>query len=287
MKSYLRLMRLKHYLKNGLIILPLIFSGNLFDYVELGRVLVGFIVFSLLASVIYIINDIHDVENDRKHPTKCKRPLASGEISIRNAIILLVILTLLASVSNYFIAEDQLLIWGTLLFYVGINVAYSAGIKNVALLDVFVLVLGYLVRVYYGALIIGVEVSSWLYLTVISMAFFLGLGKRRNEMGKQGTGARKVLKQYSVAFLDKNMYTCLGLTIMFYSLWCETMVRVLGNSLILSTVPLVIMICMRYSLIIEGNSAGDPVDVVFSDRIILLLIALYGIIIFTLLYGVR
>lgn len=256
MKKYLKLMRVKHYLKNGLIFLPLIFAGELFNITQLGKTCIGFLAFSLSASAIYIVNDMKDIQNDRNHPTKCKRPLASGSVPVRNAKVLFALMLIAVIALNYSIAGSNLLIWGVIILYISSNFAYSMGLKNIALVDVFILVLGFILRVYYGALIIGVEVSSWLYLTVISMAFFVGLGKRRNEMNKQGVGVRKVLKQYNAEFLDKNMYTCLGLTIAFYSLWCEAMVKTLGNSFILSTVPLVIMICMKYSLDIEGNSDG-------------------------------
>jgi 4-hydroxybenzoate polyprenyltransferase len=263
----------------------LIFAGQLFTLSQFFKTCIGFLAFSILASIVYIINDINDLESDRKHPVKCLRPLASGEVSIKNAKILLGLLMILVLLLNYSVAQSNYVIWVVMILYIGFNIAYSMGLKNIALIDIFILVMGFIFRVYYGALIISVDVSSWLYLTVISMAFFLGLGKRRNEMSKQGANARKVLIQYNADFLDKNMYICLGLTIAFYSLWCEAMVKTLATPFLLSTVPLVIMICMKYSLDIEGNSEGDPIEVVYSDKILLLLIGLYTAIMAILLYG--
>ena len=132
----------------------------------------------------------------------------------------------------------------------------------------------------------NVPVSNWLYLTILAISFYLGLGKRRNEIDKS-KDSRKVLAQYNRNFLDKNMYMCLGLTIMFYSLWCVDPInssRFIGLNYLLFTVPIVMIICMKYSLDIEGDSFGDPVDVVFSDKTILVLIAIYALCLFGLLY---
>ncbi|MFR4988462.1 UbiA prenyltransferase family protein [Anaerotruncus colihominis] len=284
MTQYLKLLRVKHYLKNGLIFFPLIFSRNLFDIEMLLKTFLGFIAFSFAASIIYVINDMRDIENDRQHPTKCNRPLASGAISISSAKVIIVMLIIFTIIINWLIAGFNLLIWAILIIYVGSNLIYSLGAKNMVLIDVFILTLGYILRLYYGALIIGVEVSSWMYLTILAMAFFLGLGKRRNELRKNGIQSRQVLQKYSWEFLDKNMYMCLGAAILFYSLWCESMVEVLQTRFLLWTVPLVILICMRYSLIVENDSDGDPIEVVFTDKMLLALILVFVIAVASFLY---
>ncbi len=284
MKKYLKLIRIKHWLKNGLIFFPLVFGGCLFDANLFAKVCIGFFAFSLSASAIYIINDILDIENDRRHATKRNRPLASGAISVRSARLTCGLILVGVVALNFLVAADNLLMWSVLALYIVINFTYSMGLKNVALLDIFILVLGYILRIYYGGLIAGIEVSSWLYLTVVSMAFFLGLGKRRNEMKTQEVETRKVLKQYNTSFLEKNMYMCLGLTIAFYSLWCQSIVESRETPFILLTIPLVFTICMKYSLNVEGNSDGDPVEVVFSDKALLLLMGVYACMMFVILY---
>ena len=166
------------------------------------------------------------------------------------------------------------------------NIAYSFGLKNIPIIDILILSIGFLLRVFYGAIILSLNVSNWLYLTILSISFYLGLGKRRNEIDKS-KNSRKVLEQYNRNFLDKNMYMCLALTIMFYSLWCVDPInssKFSGVNYLLFTVPIVMIICMKYSLNIEGDSFGDPVDVVFSDKVILTLIALYGVCLLFLLY---
>ncbi|WP_285396536.1 UbiA prenyltransferase family protein [Lysinibacillus sp. fls2-241-R2A-57] len=286
MKSYIKLMRIHHYIKNGLIFTPLIFSGNLFDIELLFKSFLGFLAFSLVASAIYIINDIQDVELDRLHPTKCKRPLAANLISLTNAKILGVSLVIIAAIINVYTANNSLAAWVSLILYLIFNLAYSNGLKNLPIIDVAILVSGFVFRVIYGAGITGIEISSWLYLTVISMSFYLGLGKRRNELIKQKNKSRKVLKYYNQSFLDKNMYMSLALTITFYSLWTVDPLTIarLSNNFLVWTVPLVILICMKYSLNIEGDSDGDPVEVILKDKVLIGMVALFILITLGILY---
>ena len=280
-KSYIKLMRVKHYIKNLLIFLPLIFSLN-FNNIQMNiKVLLGFIVFSLTCSIVYIINDIQDVEKDRKHPEKCKRPIASGKVSVKEAWILALVLFIIVAILCVWSEIDYKSIL-ILLTYLAINILYSKVLKHIPLLDVIVLVACYVLRVLFGATLIGVFVSHWLYLTIISFAFYLALGKRRNEMTKSlenGTETRNVLKYYTKDFLDKNMYMCLALTIVFYSLWCvdEITITKFDINYLIWTIPLLIIICMKYSLNIEGNSYGDPVDVILSDKVLVILILIYCI----------
>lgn len=283
MKKYFKLIRIKHWLKNGLIFFPIVFANKLFQVDNFVKVLLGFFSFSFAASFVYIMNDLRDIENDKMHRTKCTRPLASGEISVRNAVFLSVFLVLLALGFNTIIS-NKIATLLLLIVYIASNLIYSFGAKNIVLLDLTILVLGYILRIYYGAVIIGVEVSGWLYLTVMSMAFYLSLGKRRNEIVKEGEISRKVLKKYNPQFLDKNMYMMLGLTIVFYSLWCEELARKKDASEILFTVPLVVLICMKYSLTIEGDSDGDPMEVLLDDKILFVLVAFYMVMIVGILY---
>lgn len=284
MIKYLKLMRIKHWLKNVLVFAALVFGGKLFSLKEFYNCCIAFFVFSLAASFVYIVNDIEDVEKDRKHPTKCKRPLASGEVSLAEARGLLIILFISVSVLNYFLL-NTLLSWGGILAYILLNIFYSKQGKNIALLDVVILAIGYVLRIYYGAMATGIEVSGWLYLTVTFVAFHLGLGKRRNELQQLGKESRKVLQYYSKEFLDKNMYMFLSLTIMCYACWCENVNSYRGNGKMLLTVPIVVLICMRYSLNIESNkSDGDPMNVILQDKLLLILALLYIIIIIGILY---
>lgn len=281
MKDYIQLMRIKHYIKNGLIFLPLLFSRNLLQPELLKKTIFGFVLFSLACSIVYILNDIFDAEKDRNHSTKKNRPIASGRVSKTQAVIFILVLTILIIVLNY-ICFSTFLPHPLILTYLILNLLYSFYLKNVPIIDIAVLSVGFILRVFFGAALIDVAVSDWLYLTVMAMSFYLGLGKRRNEVLKNETGTRKVLSKYNKNFLDKNMYVCVALTIVFYAMWCIDTVELIPH--IMWTVPLVMIICMKYSLTVEGISDGDPVSTLLHDRFLFLLVLLYGATIFTLIY---
>lgn len=271
---YLKLMRVKHYIKNLLIFLPLIFSMNFYDLNKDIKTLIGFILFSLVSSIIYIINDINDIEKDKNHPKKCKRPLASGELTKKEAYILLIILALIVIIGNVILRTSWYSIT-ILVSYLILNILYSKIFKNIPIVDVICLVIGFVLRVIYGASLIDVQVSNWLYLTIISFAFYLALGKRRNEL-QAGGDTRKVLKFYNKEFLDKNMYMFLTLMLVFYSMWCvdESNIAKFNNKLIY-TVPILMIIAMKYSFNIENSAEGDPVEVLLSDKVLMILVLLF------------
>ena len=182
MREYLKLLRVHHYIKNFLIFGALACSGNFFCKDKLITTILGFISFCLISSVIYIINDINDIEKDKLHPTKKNRPLASGEISKFNGIITAIIIATAGIIFNLsiFKISSSLL----LLLYFVLNLGYSLGLKNIPIIDITILVSGFLIRVLYGAWITNIDISNWLYLTVIAASFYFALGKRRNELKK-------------------------------------------------------------------------------------------------------
>ena len=285
-KNYFKLLRVNHYLKNFLVLFPLVFSSELLNLSKLKTTVLGFIAFCLTASIVYIINDLKDIENDKKHPVKKNRPFASGKVSKVEGIIILIVLTLIVLGLSYFIGFEHWIALLLLGVYLLLNVFYSFGLKNVPIVDIVILVSGFLIRVVYGAQIIDLTVSNWMYLTVISASFYMGLGKRRNEIIKQGDKSRKVLKYYTKEFLDKNMYVFLGLCIVFYALWAvdPTTINKLGNNLMIWTVPFIMVILMKYSLNVEGNSFGDPVDVILHDKSLLAIGAIYALSMFGIIY---
>lgn len=278
-------MRIKHYLKNGLIFLPLIFNSQLFEIKPLLMTFYGFISFCLISSAVYVINDIKDVEKDRMHKIKKNRPIASGAISIKEAILLFIVLTISSLCINIFIIKEFSSIL-LISLYLILNIMYSLGLKNIPIIDVVILVSGFVIRVIYGASITSIEISKWLYLTVMSGSFFMGFGKRRNEIIKQGNDSRAVLKYYTKDYLDKFMYACLVLTLMFYSLWSvdTTTTAKFGENMIY-TIPLVMIIFMKYCLDIEGDSYGDPVDVITSDKVLMCMVGVLAISMYILIYA--
>ena len=279
--EYLKLIRVKHYLKNFLVFLPAIFSGMLFDSNVLFKVIIMFFAFSFTSSIIYVINDINDIESDRKHPIKKNRPLASGKVSKKGAIITIIILVLLITGLLYF--ANLLFDFSSLILivYFIINLGYSFGLKNIPLVDITILALGFVLRVTYGGVGLGIEISNWLFLTILSISFYMAFGKRRNELIKNGSNSRKVLKSYNKDFLDKNMYMFLALTIVFYSLWA---VSAFNNEFFKYSIILVIVILLKYCMDVEDDNFGDPIEVITHDKVLLVLGALYIIFVFSSIY---
>lgn len=287
-KYYLKEMRIHHYIKNLLIFVPLACSGKLFDIDKLIMLLFAFISFCFMSSAVYCINDICDREMDKQHPSKIARPIANGDITVKSACIFTVILIMLSLVFNLFCFNIYSFI--LLLSYLLINIGYSFGLKNIPLIDISILAAGFIIRILYGSVISDIQISNWLYLVVISVAFYLGFGKRRNELIRQeGSNTRKVIKKYPLSFLDSSMNMCMALIFVFYALWTvdEKTISVYRNTYLIWTLPLVMLIFFKYSLRVEGNSDGDPVEVLLHDKILVALCALYLIIMFVLLYVFR
>ncbi len=277
MFNYIKLIRPKHYIKNFLIFVPLFFSRELFT-VKLYYTVLGYITFCFLASAVYVFNDLKDVEKDKLHPIKCKRPIAVGSVSKAEAVVLGMILILLSFIIlAYYIRSNRAIFLVAL--YLLINIMYSLKLKNYPIVDISVLALGFLIRIMYGGVISDVVVSSWLYLTVIAFSFYFGLGKRRNELRKINSNeTRAVMVYYNDSFLNNHMYMCLGLGLGFYALW-----TVERGGLFLWSVPIAMIICMVYNLDLE-NSDGDPVTVLIGSKSLLILVVVYILFMFVCVY---
>jgi len=292
--KFIKEMRVYHYLKNFLILLPLIFSGKLFSKNYLIYDLIGIISFCFMSSVVYILNDIKDVDKDRKHEKKKNRPIASGEISIPNAKILAIILFVLSVLLiQIFIiiykSKTGVFNWKcivVLMSYFLVNVLYSiVGLKRIPILDIILLVLGFYLRVLMGSVLTGIKISSWLYLVVISGSFYMGFTKRRNEFIQNRDSTREVLLLYNENFLDRNMYSCMTLSIIFFSLWCLEKNNSDPKFNFIMLVPIFMIICFKYSMDVESeNSDGDPMNVILNDKILICLVAIFAILIIILLY---
>lgn len=281
--DYIRLVRPKHALKNVYVLLPLVFSRELTNVPLLWKTFLAFLTFCCTASIVYVMNDLKDAEKDRLHPEKKKRPIASGAVSCKGAIgticVLAAIILILGLLCGF-----PWMGWMCILCYLLLNIVYSFGLKTIPIVDVTILTFGFLLRMLFGSSVIGIAVSNWLYLTVMAISFYMALGKRRNELRQNSTETRDVLRLYSYSFLDKNMQICLTLGITFYALWSMQVPTALGVGPMVWTVPLVLCICMKYSLAVEGDSDGDPVEVIYSDKILLTLIVIFSAVILALLY---
>ena len=280
MKNTIKMMRPRHYIKNFLIFFPLFLVGQLFVWDKLFTVFIGFLTFCLMSSVVYIINDCCDLQNDRKHSTKRLRAIASGMITKLEAIIIAILLTSISFALNIIFANVLTIM--VVLFYVVLNIAYSLRLKNIAILDLILLALCYVIRVLYGDILINAEIAIWVYLTVFSMAIFIGIIKRKNEILTQDNITRKVASVYSVKALNIAEYIFMLLTFVLYLCYIILTIKdaVFGyNSLLLLLGGIcVLFILLRYVKVTNkiGNS-GNPVEVLFKDITLITLVVLFMI----------
>lgn len=277
-------MRPKHWIKNILVFVPMFFSHETPPSQLLYFCILAFLSFSFISSAIYVINDINDIEADKQHPTKRTRPLASGRISKFQATLILLICLVLSILITMYISYTIKSIAPALviLAYLILNIGYSLYLKQMPIIDVGILASGFFLRVLMGSFVTSTPLSEWMYLVVIFGSLFLGLGKRRNEaknIDQNHTTTRKSLSKYNYNFLDKNMYLCLSATIVFYCLWCTNV-----DMTYLLSLPIFIYIMMRYSLIVEGESDGDPVEVLSHDMGLKVSAVIYIIAMVLLLY---
>ena len=188
----IRLMRPEQWLKNGFVLAPLMFSGEFLNLNAVGHALLAAFLFCLASSATYIINDIHDIEQDRHHPKKSRtRPLASSVVTIRMALMLLALLYSVL-LSAWFIAPKVLFV---IVSYMMLNIAYTFALKHQPVLDIFTIAIGFVLRVYAGAVALAVPLSPWMSITTLSLALYLAAVKRRQELAQKGTQGRKVLNQ--------------------------------------------------------------------------------------------
>ena len=261
MFDLLRLMRAHQWVKNTFVFTGLLFGHAWHDPQLVIQVVIAFVSFCLVSSAIYTINDIVDLEQDRNHPKKCKRPLAAGLVSISAAVILAVLLGLLGLVLAYAASPTVLII---LFGYALMNIAYSLWLKHVVILDVFIIATGFMLRILAGTLGVGIPPSQWLLLCGLMVTLFLGFTKRRAEiiaLTEDKISHRKVLEHYSPVLLDKMIgITAAGL-IMSYSLYTMNAdtIRIHGTANLIYTVPFVMYGVFRYVYLLHHQSrGGDP-----------------------------
>lgn len=256
-------MRLKHYVKNLIVFIPLFFNKSLFNKEMFLMTLFGFIAFSLLCSGVYTWNDISDLESDRQHPLKKKRPLASGKISLKYGYALAIGCFSLPFVIAYFANfNSYAAFW--MIGYVILNLLYSSKLKQIPIIDIITLSAFYLIRLYFGASLCGIEVSTWLFLTIMFGSLMLGSGKRykeRTNFTKQNLSmTREVLRLYTSEFLHDCVLMSAILTVVFYSLW--TLVGVfLGTmtTLVIYTIPMLAIFVLSYIYELSNDSSEDVV----------------------------
>ncbi len=273
-------LRPKQWTKNLLLFAGLLFTldqhhtARQFQYAAFG-----FVLFSLLSSVVYLVNDLADRESDRKHPKKCRRPIAAGELSPALAVASAVVLAVIGLTGSFALGIP----FGSIaLIYFLLTFAYSFKLKHVVLVDVLVLAAGFVFRAVAGAVVIGVSISSWLILCTLMLALFLGLSKRRAELlsvQQSGTkGTRRILEEYSPEMLDQMIVIVTSACLMSYALYTITSPAAQAHHYLMLTIPFVIYGIFRYLYLMHRHSLGESPDaVLLEDRPMLVNIVLWGL----------
>ena len=267
--SIIKLMRPHQYIKNLFIFLPLFFALKITDTSLLLNAVIAFIAFSLTASAIYTLNDYHDIEEDRQHPKKKSRPLASGAISKSQAIMVMSVL----SVSGFALMTSlSIKATGILAAYVLLNVAYSFYLKHIAILDVVIIAIGFVLRLFIGSAVTDIPLSMWIVLMTFLLALFMALAKRRDDMLiylDTGKKMRKVIDGYNLQFLDTAMSIMASVVIVAYVIYtssAEAIARVNREYLYLTGL-FVILGVMRYlQVALVLKDSGSPTKIVLKDR---------------------
>jgi len=280
-------MRPKQWIKNLFVFPPLVFSKSLFIFPLNIKALMTFVVFCVVSGCVYIINDVADREEDKKHPVKSLRPVASGILSPSIALGTVAILLSLSLTGGYMIGPELLAI---LALYFFMNLLYSTFLKHVVLLDIFVIALGFVLRVMGGGAVIHVKLSSWLILCTLLIALFLALCKRRHELvllEDNASNHRKILGEYTPYFLDQLIAVVTASTLMTYALYTmsEDVYRNFGNNNIKYTIPFVLYGIFRYLYLVhQKKKGGSPTEIMMRDIPMLINIGLWAFVVVVILY---
>lgn len=297
--------RVTQWVKNILVFAPIVFSGFLFVPGYFSKVVWAFGLFCLLSSAVYVFNDLIDIKSDRLHPFKRNRPIASGKIPLELAIFMFI---LLSGISLGLGFLTSTFFFGTMGAYFLMNVLYSLWLKRIPIVDVFVIAAGFVLRIYAGSFIINVHMDVWFLLTVISASLFLAVGKRRSEMTLlsgakiEAKGLRTTLVHYTPELLGAYTsmfanttwltyalfsflhppFTAEGKVLKIFSLLPQTLIV---DKWLMATVPVVIFGVMRYmQLIYEKNEGESPHKVIMSDKPLVVVVGLWGVMVVAILY---
>lgn len=292
MKAYLKLLRVEQWVKNLFVFIPLFFSGKIFETTQLFETIFSFIIFSFTASSIYIINDYSDIESDRVHPEKCRRPLASGAISVGRAKLVLVGLVistigLIISLSDVF-GYNVLKFGAVISSYFVMNLAYTFRLKHIAIVDISIIAVGFVLRVLAGGYAMGIVVSQWTIILTFVLALVLAVGKRRGELvNTQLSGnTRKALDGYNIQFADIVLSISITLAIVSYIMFVispETQKEFTNK--VFYTFIFVIFAFLRYlQQTLVYNRTESPTKMIYKDRYIQVVLALWGFAFLILIY---
>jgi 4-hydroxybenzoate polyprenyltransferase len=286
LRAIIKLARPAHWLKNGVVLAPLVFAGELAHINMIGIALASVVVFCLVSSGVYTFNDLIDRQRDRLHPVKKSRPLASGAVSPAAAIAIIILLWSAGFAISFLIGLPLLLI---AVAYVALNVVYSYLLKNIVIIDVMTIAIGFVLRAYAGAVAIDVPASKWLIINTMLLALFLGFGKRRHELVyiQDAESHRTILSKYSAYLLDQLIGIVTASVVVVYMLYTFSpeVSEKLHTEYLFVTIPFVLYGIFRYLYLIhKEEKGGSPTRVLITDRPILLNVSLWLLTVVIVLY---
>ncbi|MFC1479333.1 decaprenyl-phosphate phosphoribosyltransferase [Planctomycetota bacterium] len=285
----IRLLRVPHWIKNGFMFAPILFAGLITEMAITAHVVGAFLIFCACSSAVYIFNDVRDKENDRSHPSKTKRPIASGAIGTVPALGIALVLGLVSIGTSLLVNRGFFLV---VCIYIGMNILYSLWLKNIVILDVFCIAFGFVLRVVGGGYAAEVENSSWMLICTVLLALFLGFSKRRNEiivLGGESEEHRKILGEYSIQFLDQMIgvvTACTVISYMLYTVAQETVNKFHTRNLIFTSVFVLYGIFRYLYIIYQKGKGGSPTRIMLTDIPLIINVVLWAITCALIVHGV-
>ena len=288
MKDIIRIIRPQQWVKNMFVFIPLFFGGSLFDLSDWLASAVAFVEFSLAASAVYCLNDIVDVEADRRHPTKCLRPIAAGKVSVRHATVLAVVLAVL-SVASSAVVPGGLLPW-VVVSYLAMNAAYCLSLKDYSIVDVCIVSAGFVLRVVAGGVSTDIALSRWIVMMTFLLTLFLSFAKRRDDvliMNDTGVAPRRNTSRYNLTFINQAITITGSVMLVCYIMYTvspEVISRFRSPNLYMTSFFVILGLLRYVQLTVVDCRSGDPTRLVLSDRFLQLVVAGWLLAFATIIY---
>ena len=293
MKNLIRLIRPKQWIKNLIVLLPVFFGGALLHPSAIYAGLITALSFSFAASSIYCLNDIIDIENDKHHPIKCNRPLASGAISIPQGYTLMLLMLILSMASTFLLYDHQLETAGVIAFYWLLNIGYCLKLKQYAIIDVCIVAFGFVLRVLAGGISTSIHLSKWIVLMTFLLMLFLSFAKRRDDvvrMNETGHAPRQNTIRYNLTFINQAITITSSVTLVCYIMYTvspETIQNFHTDYLYLTSVFVLVGLLRYIQIAVVDKKSGDPTKVILRDRFTQLIVLAFGLAFLFIIYVLR
>ena len=292
MNDILKLIRPQQWLKNVFVMIPMFFGGSLLDPEDIRSSVLTFLAYSFIASSVYCFNDINDVEADRRHPVKCKRPLASGALPMGAAWALMALMFAAASAMTALLGDTarMLNVGGVLLIYYVMNLCYCAKLKQYAIVDVCIVAFGFVLRVLAGGFATDIEPSKWLVLMTFLLTLFLSFAKRRDDvlrMNETGEPPRKNTIRYNLTFINQAITVTATVTLVCYIMYTvspEVEMRFHSDMLYLTSVFVLLGLLRYMQIAVVDKKSGDPTKIMLRDRFTQLVVAAWALAFLVIIY---